>query len=329
MKLFIFFLAALFSFPAQAQFAPQAGQPGSTAIGANSPAIRGWATQCAVVRGWLNIADKSFGAVSSGADADGTGAADAFIVSLGDSGVAVLQFSTPIADGPGADFAVFENGFLDPVDAQMAYLEVAFVEVSSDGSTFFRFPAQSLVDTEMQIAGTGVYTDCRQYDGLAGKYRSTFGTPFDLSDIPDNLLLDKRRITHVRLVDAIGSIGPEGTRDATNRRINDPFPTPFPTGGFDLDAVAVLNDATSQSVENTFAAGLKIAPNPSTDMLTINVEGKTFSYIFLDATGRKIAAGSAERGTVTLAVSAWKRGLYFVEIKMGEGATWREKILVQ
>lgn len=329
MKILFSFLLLLVGFVAQAQFAPQAGQPGSTAVPSNSPAIKGWASQCAVTRGWMNIADKSLGPVSSGVDVDGMGAANGTLVSLGDSGVAVLQFFTPIVDGWGADFAVFENGFLDPADSQMAYLEVAFVEVSSDGSNFFRFPAQSLVDTEMQIAGAGVYTDCRQYHNLAGKYRSTFGTPFDLAELPNNLLLNKNRITHVRLVDAIGSIGTEGTRDAMDRKINDPFPTPFSTGGFDLDAVAVLNDVTSQGVENASATGVKIAPNPATDRLTISVEGKTFSYAILDATGRKTAEGKAEDGTATLAISAWKRGLYFVEIQTGEGATWREKIGVQ
>ncbi|MDX5325803.1 MAG: hypothetical protein LPK80_06040, partial [Bacteroidota bacterium] len=33
------------------------------------------------------------------------------------------------------------------------------------------------------------------------------------------------------------------------RIINDPFPTPFPSGGFDLDAVAVLQANTLSEVE--------------------------------------------------------------------------------
>ena len=32
-----------------------------------------------------------------------------------------------------------------------------------------------------------------------------------------------------------------GTRDAEGHLINDPYPTDYETGGFDLDAVGVLN----------------------------------------------------------------------------------------
>ena len=46
------------------------------------------------------------------------------------------------------------------------------------------------------------------------------------------------------MVDVVGSIDPMyGTRDSLGNLINDPWPTPFATGGFDLDAVAVLQPA--------------------------------------------------------------------------------------
>ena len=56
---------------------------------------------------------------------------------LGDDGSLVLTFPAPIADGAGPDFAVFENAF------STEFLELAFVEVSSDGTNFTRFPAHA------------------------------------------------------------------------------------------------------------------------------------------------------------------------------------------
>ncbi len=327
-KLFLSLFAAFSALAASAQFAPQAGLPGSTAIPANSAQIRGWATQCTVTRGWKDIRDKSAGTVGLGMDSDGTGAANNFIISLGDSGVAVLQFAVPIADGPGPDFAVFENGFLNPADSNEAFLELAFAEVSSDGVHYFRFPAQSLADTLVQIPGAGVYMDCRKYHNLAGKYRGGFGTPFDLAEIPDTPLLNKRRITHVRLVDVIGSLGPEGSRDALGRKINDPFPTPFSTGGFDLDAVAVLNDETCLGVGNVAQADIRIAPNPATDAFTVEFSGKYFQYEMRSLEGRRVAGGAAQEA-VQIPVSGFPKGLYLIEIKTREGELWREKIVLQ
>ena len=76
-------------------------------------------------------------------------AGDGAIVSLGDAGVAVLTFSTPIRNGQGPDFAVFENAFSN------TFLELALVEVSSDGQNFVRFDAISNTDTTLQIGGFG------------------------------------------------------------------------------------------------------------------------------------------------------------------------------
>jgi hypothetical protein len=50
---------------------------------------------------------------------------------------------------PGYDFAIFENGF--PFGSGSFYLELAFVEVSSDGKHFVRFNAISNTDTTQQI----------------------------------------------------------------------------------------------------------------------------------------------------------------------------------
>jgi hypothetical protein len=81
----------------------------------------------------MDIANPGLGYASLGDSSLAIGPANLDIVSLGDSGVATLTFSSPIANGLGPDFVVFENGFLDPANDSFAFLELAFVEVSSDG----------------------------------------------------------------------------------------------------------------------------------------------------------------------------------------------------
>ena len=71
-----------------------------------------------------------------------------------------------------------------------------------------------------------------------------YGTPFDLEELRGSEGLDIDRITHVRLVDVVGTIDPQyATRDYKGRIVNDPWPTNdtiWGSGGFDLTGVAVL-----------------------------------------------------------------------------------------
>lgn len=224
---------------AQGSFAPQAGEPGSEAIHKDSAAFRDWAVSCEVVRGLRQVGLPDSGYVDAGSDLYGIGKADApLTVSLGDSGYATLTFSGTFHDGEGADFAVFENGF---GTANETFLELAFVEVSSDGIHFVRFPSQSETDTILQTESYG-YTDATFVHNLAGKYTLGYGVPFDLSDLPDTNVLDKQQVSHVRVVDVVGSVQPQyASRDVLGRMVNDPWPTNFSSGGFDLDAVGIIH----------------------------------------------------------------------------------------
>ena len=210
-----------------AQFAPRAGEPGSTAIHKDSLIFTSWAISAQLNRGYQDISDTSLGKITVGTEASVLGkAGENGVVSLGDGGSIVLEFNPPIQDGAGVDFAVFENGFFykDSLD----FLELAFVEVSSDGIHFFRFPAQSFTQSVIQV-DTFDGLDARKINNLAGKYAYGFGTPFDLADLTDNPELNKDNIQFVRMVDVIGSIDSQFVcRDKNENAINDPWPTPFP-----------------------------------------------------------------------------------------------------
>ncbi|MBC8010745.1 MAG: hypothetical protein H7067_11695 [Burkholderiales bacterium] len=231
-----------------------AGTEGSDAVAMNDAAIVAWATGAAeLVRGPINLSNLAQGYAFFGTAANALGPvlsanpADVFdTVSLGDGGSITLTFAQPIRDGEGWDFAVFENGF-SYAGESLAFLELAFVEVSSNGVDFFRFPAVSLTPTDTQV-GTFEWIDPTDLYNLAGKHLQGWGTPFDLAALATAATADPRldlaTITHVRLVDVVGSIQPTYARlDSLGNVINGPWPTPFNTGGFDLDAVAVRHVA--------------------------------------------------------------------------------------
>lgn len=224
----------------QAQFAGPAGTIGSTAISKDSNCISFWANSAIVKRGLKNVSDSSLGFVSAGDSTSIIGkAGENGTLSLGDNGSVIIGFEQEIKDVQGFDFAVFENGLNDQ------YLELAFVDVSFDDEIYYRFPAHYLSSSENQIGPFDAAQHATEIDGLAGKYRVLYGTPFDI-----NLLRSRfpnlNKIKKIKITDVCGSILPQWCqRDSAGNIINDPWPTPFETGGFDLDAIAALNQFPS------------------------------------------------------------------------------------
>lgn len=324
-KIVLLYSLACIAQPAVAQFAPQAGVAGSSAISKNDARFVDWASGCTVERGWQDIAIPSAGKASLGTDADGKGKADNFIVSLGDSGTAVLTFPGVIYNGPGADFAVFENGFPDPTNAEQAFLEFAFVEVSSDGVKYVRFPSSSLTGAP-QVPAAGIYMNARKVHNLAGKYIGNYGTPFDLEELKGIEGLDVDRITHVRLVDVVGSIGGHGNKDKDGNLINDPYPTAFPSSGFDLDAVGVIHSPGKwpAGVSSLFnEATLLLFPNPATDIINIKAGNVSNGVVSIkDITGRLLITKTIAGSAVQVNVQQLSAGVYYVTLNDDNGKEW-------
>ncbi len=316
-----------------AQYAPAAGEAGSTAIHKDSSIIQGWAISCEVERGFIQISDtaKEDGGsnrVSSGEAAFATGIANGYTVSLGDGGNAVLTFESPIHNGPGADFVVFENGLSSGTDPIQYFLELAFVEVSSNGTRFVRFPAVSLTQTSSQINGFGFLEPVNLYN-LAGKYTKNYGTPFDLSDLVDSMEIDLDNITHVKVVDVTGSLIPNfASYDSKGNMINDPYPTPFASGGFDLDGVGVIHiDKPTVVNKENHLQNIFLFPNPAGKGQPFNVVGlkKNSTYHLYDLQGKTWSRGKLDLGmTIEAPVNT---GIYIIEINTGD-KTSRKKLLV-
>lgn len=206
-------------------YAPAAGVSGSTAVSKDDAGIQGWASGYFGYQPGPNV-DASW---KTPERALGAAVGDSFdIVGLGDHGQITLTFSGRLFNGTGADFAVFENGFGD------TFLELAWVEVSSNGTDFFRFPNFSFTASAVSSFGS---IDPTNIDGLAGKYRQGFGTPFDLQVLASVPGLNVDYVRYVRIVDIVG----DGTGlDSLGNVIFDPYPTTG-SGGFDLEAVAALH----------------------------------------------------------------------------------------
>ena len=293
--------------PEVGPFCGAVGSEGCTAVKFDDSRIKGWATACTVVRGSSNLSDPDAAAVTYGAADSAVGPATAStmdVVSLGDGGMATLTFDTPIANGDGYDFAVFENSFND------YFLELAVVEVSSDGEHFVRFPATSLTQTHTQITER---VDPTFINNLAGKYRVGYGTPFDLEELRDSANVDINNITHVRVIDVVGSIDPQyGTYDAFGHLINDPFPTITYSAGFDLDGVAVMN--TTLGINKVQASVLNFYPNPANHsaMVTFEAQAQRTTAILYDMAGRAVATIPVEAGatSITLNTANLANGIY-------------------
>lgn len=202
-----------------------------------NPNILGWAT------GWSEVIYG--GSVDSGwrkpYNAVGPALGTMGIVVLGNHGEITLTFDPPIADGEGPDFAVYENGFLVNGTVSMVFAEVGFVEVSSDGIHFLRFDTHAL-----QPQNPGAYGNMppKMFNNIAGTQPAFWGVPFDLRELINREevirgLVDLHAITHVRVIDIVGD---ETAVDSFGNYVYDATPT-WGSGGFDLDAIGVLNQA--------------------------------------------------------------------------------------
>jgi hypothetical protein len=246
--------------------------------GVINPIFRGWATDVYSYVPTPDVSvdfsnpDMALGPSYSNTNSNGKDINDSMIsydiVSLGDllqadinagtaPGQITLSFTETIRDQNGYDFVVFENGFY--YGPNQYFCDLGYVEVSSDGTHFARFPSVSL--TGGRVGAYGMIDITNVYN-LAGKHPNNYGTftgtPFDLSEITNEPnvaagLVDLNNITYVRIVDIPGSgnfydnarklidpcTWPNWDYYDVNHPIYDAWPT-LGSGGFDLEAIGVL-----------------------------------------------------------------------------------------
>ena len=304
--------------PEHGPFCGGVGTDGCNAIAVDDNQFVAWATNVVLTRGPQNISNPNSPLASFGDETNAIGPAtpnnsmDA--VSLGDGGSALVTFERPIRNGEGPDFAVFEN------DINGGFLELAFVEVSSDGEHFVRFPATSLTQTETQT-GSFALTDPTFINNLAGKFQIGYGTPFDLEELADSANINLDSIVYVRIIDVVGNIDPQyASYDAFGHIVNDPWPTDFASCGFDLTGVGVIHQKPvgieSHEMPQVFAY-----PNPCNGTLYIINESSERIELY-NMNGKLLEVVENGDTQVTLNMQSYPAGLYL--LKVGNGV---QKIL--
>lgn len=185
----------------------QTAHPIDPAIPAASPLFTEWAN--AIDAGRTQFAPRGSAAISN-TGFNSLGDLDANQIAAGNSpGYLTVSFPSGIRNGAGADFAVFENGFtLGSPNGLFA--ELAYVEVSTNGTDFVRFPSISTNLAPVQGSGAFAGFDMSNVFNLAGKHAGNFGTPFNLDDlltVPAVLggAIDLNNIQFVKLVDIPGN----------------------------------------------------------------------------------------------------------------------------
>lgn len=137
------------------------------------------------------------------------------VLSLGRGGEIILEFlDIGLVDGPGPDLLVFENPFI-------GWIETGVVAVSEDGQNFFEWPCMAKDPAKKfpGCAGVNPVLSSKENGISATDPKQAGGDAFDLAD------LGISRARFVRIRDS-------GENSYTGV-----------SGGFDLDAVAVVNGA--------------------------------------------------------------------------------------
>lgn len=135
------------------------------------------------------------------------------VVSLGNEGVIILAFDEmELVDGPGPDLLVFENPF-------SGFVETGFVAVSEDGETWHEWPCDP-IDKEGGYPGCAGVNPVHSHpdNGIDPTDPEVAGgDAFDLADLP----IKTARFVRIRDTGENEYLGS--------------------SGGFDLDAVAIVN----------------------------------------------------------------------------------------
>jgi hypothetical protein len=153
--------------------------------------------------------------------------------------------------------------------------------------------------------------DAKNYHNLAGKYIFNYGTPFNLEELKDSTGIDINNINFVRIIDVKGAVSNLGSKDINGNYINDPWPTPFPSAGFDFDAVGVINQKDGMSFEETKRNEFSVYPNPAKLGSPISLMGFGLNQIKIHkANGESSAVFYNQNEQVVF----YQSGLYIIEV---------------
>mgnify|MGYP001811130164 FL=1 len=130
-------------------------------------------------------------------------------------------------------------------------------------------------------------------------------------------------VSWIRVIDVVGSIDPKyASFDSEGNIINDPWPTPFPSSGFDLDAVGAIN-LRPLNVDELNSGKLGVIQ--FRDGIAVVSEAGSVKYFIWDLSGRLVDCGIVKDDW--LAYPRDIQGIYLVKL-YDDFSFWNGKIFI-
>ena len=256
------------------------------------------------------------------------------VLVLGHGASITVTFGRSMPDGPGWNFAVFNNTFLstsldlinrgggtnyvyfnsgtDRVSVargyNFAWCKPAFVDVSSDATNWARFPV-SYFNTDVLFQASVPDTpdhwlsqDMTMIDGLAGKAVLQYGTAFSLSALTNDPkvvsgLVDLNNVRYLRLTDVVGD-------GSTSDQYGNPIYAPY----YDGSQLPSLVAAPDSSSDGFCLRGVAILEIPVPIIGAVRMVPPNF---LIDVTGLVSGQTYTVQSSVEMP-AAWTNGTNFV-----------------
>lgn len=94
----------------------------------------------------------------------------------------------------------------------------------------------------------------------------------------------------------------------------------------DSETINFMLQDTAGTGENSLKALVKVFPNPSTGIFTINGNGNSLKYELYNVLGQQVKAGELANGTGTVDISSAANGVYILKLADGTGKTANYKL---
>jgi hypothetical protein len=308
-------------------------------IQSNDVRITGWAT------GWLNYIQPD--PASGGYSHDNAGQSDSIsnavlgapsnftmdgttehVLALGHGASITVTFGGPIPYGPGGNFAVFENSFLDNSSAlagrgggtnfvyfnsgtnlvpiargnNFIWTKLAFVDVSSDDTNWARFPP-TYFNTDLLFQASvpdspqhWLSQDATMISGLAGATVLQYGQSFSLLVLTNNpnVLSGAVQLNNIRYIRFTDVIGDGSNLDQYGNPIYEPY-----YDGTQLPSLAAAPDASTDGFCLRGVATLVVpAPTVTSAQLMQN-------QFVIGVSGLVSSQTYAVQGTTNLVSAIW------------------------
>jgi hypothetical protein len=119
------------------------------------------------------------------------------------------------------------------------------------------------------------------------------------------------------------------SHDQAGKKINDPYPTNFPTGGFDLDAVAAMHMYATGIATNNVNKGIGFYPNPASENITVHTAQNSSEQQIriVSVTGTEMMRVNTTGQETEVSTTQLPAGFYQVMVFDNNQTVWTGKLV--